>query len=222
MPNENFISFMVKQVLHGTVKAESCARKLLDAYNVNPEDKKSSGDLRRLCTALAFEMQTKEMLDLSIRTGSIIHRSRRDWHMNDYDKSWLVVCCAWLDMPDICERIQKTMSQAIPESFFEELRYPIMRSGKFSQYQALLTATLSQKQNVTDVSSALDRLMDIAGGAGHDPQVLSWSRQMIETALDSSRTLMQEADACTLLGLCRRYGASMYTEWYVTPHILSR
>jgi hypothetical protein len=130
------------------------------------------------------------------------------------DQSVLIICFAWLGMPEMCEAVRKLMHDPIEDNFFAELREPIQRSGGIMRYRSFLTEALSRQDNITYLREALDALVDPSSETGRGPEVISWSRQMIQMTLDSydaSRSMI-ELDASVLMDLCARFGPSIYSE----------
>jgi hypothetical protein len=65
------------------------------------------------------------------------------------DQSVLIICFAWLGMPEMCEAVQKLMQDAMDDAFFAELREPIQRSGGIMHYQSFLAGALSSQDNIS-------------------------------------------------------------------------
>jgi hypothetical protein len=216
MPKQNFVSFTVKRISQRDATVKDCAKERLDPFKAEPENEDRKSDLLNFCQVLSKQMRKEDR-----KSSRMVSRYEGKPHsrFNADEKSVLIVCFAWLGLPEMCETVRMSMHDAIEDTVFAELRKPIQRSGGIMHYRSFLTEALSSQDNITYLLEALDALFDPSSDTAHDPEVISWSRQLIQKTVDSydaSRSMI-ERDASVLMDLCARFGPRIYAERYVAP-----
>jgi hypothetical protein len=216
MPKQKVNSFTIKRIQQGKATVKESAKVHLDLVKAEPENEERRKTLLDFSQALLDVMKEED----SKRSVSISwYRGYTNFSVRDDDKSFLVVCFAWLGMPEMCEMARKSMHDAMKVTVFAELREPIQRLGGIMRYQSFLTEALSSQDNITSLLEALDVLVDPSSETGRDPEVMTWSRQLIQKTVDSydASRPMVERDATILMGLCARFGPRIFSERYVAP-----
>jgi len=198
MPRQKSITFTIKRIQQGTTTVRESTKALLDLFKAEPEDEKRRNDLLIVAQAIydAMEERYSGTRYPVPWYGSQLHSG---FGRDDY--SVLIICFAWLGMPEMCEMVRKSRHHPLPNAVFAELREPIKRSGGTAHYRAFLTAALSGQDNITELLHALDTLVDPPSETAQDPEAHAWSRQMIQTTLDSysASRVMNEKDASILM-----------------------
>jgi hypothetical protein len=176
MPKQKVNSFTIKRIQHGKATVKESAKVHLDLVKAEPENEERRKALLDFSQALLDVMKEED----SKRSVSISwYRGYTNFSVRDDDKSFLVVCFAWLGMPEMCEMARKSMHDAMKVTVFAELREPIQRLGGMMRYRSFLTEALSSQDNITSLLEALDVLVDPSSETGRDPEVMIWSRQLI-------------------------------------------
>lgn len=220
VPKENEIHFKQRQVYSGKIAAEPIMRKLLKEYLGNRVDpnhlSRVSTDLSKLCRGLAFTMNhPPEDIKTSYCTAAEDNRK-----LSDGDRGTLLVCLSRLGDESSCRRVLAAMRSNIPLEVFEELREPILDSGRLSQFQGFLADAVLRTQNISDAAHAMDVFTGASKGANVQPEVASWCQSTMGTLLKSHHLEMKEEDVKTLVELSRRHGLDFFEQQYV--HFLTK
>jgi hypothetical protein len=194
----------------------------LDPLKAEPENKDKQDDLYNFCVELLVTIEEEkrraeedavEFANLYTRIGNRPYST-----FKEEDKDLLVVCFAWLGMPEMCERVRKPMGLPLDKTVCHDLRAPIERTGGIARYQSFLTEALFY-EDFTELYYALDALVGSRGKIGCDPAVLPWTREMFLRTMDSypppPQSTMEEDEAIILMRLCEWCGPDIYAERYV-------
>ena len=216
IPKHRFDSFTVKRIFQRNANAKDCAKERLDPLKAELDNEEMRTNLLNFSQTLWRATIEKDRESAAMAT-KYEYKPRPRFEPDE--KGVLIVCFAWLGMPEMCEIVRKSMQNPVPSTVFEELRDPIQRSGGISRYQSFLTEAISCQNNISDVVEALDALVDPSSETASVPEVFSWSQKIIQRALGSylEDRLMEERDAGTLMSLCARFGSNIYSERYVAP-----
>jgi hypothetical protein len=214
MPKKKLNSFTIKRIQQGNATVEDTARARLKIFKAEPENEKRRSDLLDFAQDVYRAMKEEDSGTPQPVPwyGDKLRSGFSGFSMED--QSVLIICFAWLGMPEMCEAVQKLMQDAMDDAFFAGLSEPIQRSGGIMHSQSFLAGALSSQDNISYLLMSMDELIDPSSETGRDPEVISWSRQLIQKTLDSydAGRLMMDSDAGVLLDLCARFGPSFYFE----------
>ena len=171
IPKHRFDSFTVKRIFQRNANAKDCAKERLDPLKAELDNEEMRTNLLNFSQTLWRATIEKDRESAAMAT-KYEYKPRPRFEPDE--KGVLIVCFAWLGMPEMCEIVRKSMQNPVPSTVFEELRDPIQRSGGISRYQSFLTEAISCQNNISDVVEALDALVDPSSETASVPDVLSW------------------------------------------------
>jgi hypothetical protein len=177
MPKKNLTTFTMYCIRQGSMTTGECINEWLNPLKAEPESEEKRQDLLKFSVALLGEMR-KDLADSADgKTQSPIYGSAA--------KRALIVCFAWLGMPEMCEEILKFPQLPDLEYLGGILRAPIRQSGGIMRYRSFLTKALSNTGDLEQVCDALLALVGHPGEIEYSPDEFAWCQQMIQTALTS-------------------------------------
>ena len=136
MPKNNLASFQVQRILDGTATVKEFVKERLDLLKAEPENKERQDDLYNFCVEVLVtierEREDKQRAQAAAKSGGRPYSTYGDppyEHFKEEDKDLLIVCFAWLGMPEMCERVRKLMEWPLDKGVCADLRTPIERTG---------------------------------------------------------------------------------------------
>jgi hypothetical protein len=149
MPKKKLNSFTIKRIQQGNATVEDTARARLKIFQAEPENEKRRSDLLDFAQDVYRAMKEEDSGTPQPVPwyGDKLRSGFSGFSMED--QSVLIICFAWLGMPEMCEAVQKLMQDAMDDAFFAELREPIQRSGGIMHYQSFLAGALSSQDNIS-------------------------------------------------------------------------
>ena len=219
MPKKNLASFQIKQIQNVTATVKKCVAERLNPFKADPENKDKKDDLYDFCVELLITIEgEKRRAEEDAVKFANLYAYRPHSTFKEDDKGLLVVCFAWIGMPEMCERVWKLMDLPLDKTICHDLRAPIERTGGIARYQSFLTEALFY-EDLTELYYSLDALVGERGEIGCDPAVLPWTREMFLRTMDSypppPQSTMKEDEAIILMRLCEWCGPDIYAERYV-------
>jgi hypothetical protein len=209
MPKQNRTTFTMQCIDQGSMTTAECVNEWLDPVKAEPDNEARKEELLRFSLALLDTMQK----DLANSANG----GRRSSPFGPPQRFALIVCFAWLGMPEMCEEVLKFTHRPSLKYLWGQLRAPIRQSGGIMRYRPFLTEALT---GTDDFAHICDRLLDLVGPPEEtklDTDELSWCRQMIKTAVSSwpPHKRVSHSDVSTLLSICDSFGSNVYAERYV-------
>jgi len=214
MPKKNLVPFAMYCIEEGSMTIVESVRERLDLFKPEPDNVARRKDLLKFSLALWDKIKGADAQSANVVSsygGKSYSRYGPD------EKGALIVCFAWLGMPEMCEEVRKSMNGPIPLHVYKDLRVPIQQSGGIVRYRSFLADAVSGEEDIAHVHRGLLELVGSPGETGHHPKVVSWCQQMIKTKLSSYSPgkRVSSFEISTLLRMCGDFGSSMYAERYV-------
>jgi hypothetical protein len=208
MPKKNLTTFTMYCVVQGSMAIAECVNERLNPLKAEPENKAKREDLSEFSSALLATMK-RDRPDNGETQSSVFGPA---------EKGALIVCFAWLGMPEKCEEVLEFTQLPILGYLWEDLRAPIRQSGSIMRYRHFLTKALSNTNDLEQVCDGLIALVGPPGEIEHSPDELAWCQQMIQTALSSypPHKRVSQSEISSLMSIYGSFGWNMYAEWYVT------
>lgn len=211
MPASRWTAFLAERIIEGTMSPEPVATELLERHKKDPHNETSRQDLQTFCAKIVPHLQT------GARTSGYIgyppeylssRRATSEERYTNHFKAPLIACCAWLGNDKLCGFVLSLIEGDIPRRLFSELGKPVLRSGKFAQFQDFLLSAVLRNKDITDVWSALEYLTGPSNRDGWTPNASfeMWCVGIINTKLSNAVSMSSE-DARALASISHRYGA---------------
>jgi hypothetical protein len=136
MPKKNLASFQVQRIKDVTATVKEYVKERLDPLKADPENRESQDDLYDFCVEVMVTIEREKeeeqrRQDAAKSDGRPYSKygNRSYENFKEEDKGLLIVCFAWLGMPEMCERVRKLMDWPLDKCVCADLRTPIERTG---------------------------------------------------------------------------------------------
>ena len=136
MPKKNLASFQVQRIKDVTATVKEYVKERLDPLKADPENRERQDDLYDFCVEVMVTIEREKeeeqrRQDAAKSDGRPYSKygNRSYEHFKEEDKGLLIVCFAWLGMPEMCERVRKLMDWPPDKCVCADLRTPIERTG---------------------------------------------------------------------------------------------